>query len=380
MRSSTESSCPPCRFPFGFLLFSTLLFLLASCRDGDIPITIHTGEWSPYTSQEPNGISLGTGGAYGQAADVVSAVLREMRYEPVYRFEDWALIEDGLREGRIEAAFPFIQTRRRLGHGLKFSDPLLESRGVLYFNRENLKGKPTDKSSISGMKFGFVKGFEYDEVKHGEAGGNGGGGLSDWTFPSAEAPNVMNFNSEIESFAALVKGEVDLVPASDLVGNQILDAHFTRSEQGRVGILSEFSESRSLRLVVPGSSPGGARFLREFNRALSRVREKGIDRILLAPYDSPSRTGTTVLLCSIEGHPVILATRGPGEHEQNPAIWKAQVPHGTRAEVLDWGRPFEGDSFDVRSVGREKTRVRILEGPLKNEVLWVPCQFVAFRD
>ena len=49
------------------LLAATVVALL-SCRKTHIPITIYTGEWSPYTTQKPDGVSAGSGGAFAGAA------------------------------------------------------------------------------------------------------------------------------------------------------------------------------------------------------------------------------------------------------------------------------------------------------------------------
>ena len=357
--------------------FLALLFvatLWPSCSKAPIPITIYTGEWAPYTSQHPNGVSSGYGGGFGMATDIVTAVILEMGYKPIYEFRDWPVVTDLIKENKIAAAFPYIKTKSRIDSGkFRFSKPLLVSTNVLFYNVKNLEDQPKDFKSLANtaVKLGVVKSYEYDEYdEHDESK----------LLIRDHFTDVQEFETEVEAFGHLIDGHIDILPSSELVGHTILESQF-RAQRHKVAILPGFHRTQGLRLIVPENSATGKQFLEAFNKGLESVKYKDIQKALRSRYKKPSIDANEVILRSTQDYPVILAAAEVGQDVADPDSRNFQIPHGTRAVVVSWADPFESSGpFDSKTLYVAKTEVRILEGPLKDRIVWIPGPFIAFRE
>lgn len=351
------------RFLF-FALFSlAVVFFSAACNNtAPLPIAVFTGEWSPYISQSSDGISSGAGGAYGITSDVVTATLREMNYEPDYQFRQWSVIENLINEKKIHSAFPFVKAVSR-EDSFCFSEPIGQSVEVLFYNKQN---GDDNIESIGARHLGVVQGYEYDQ------------------FVNSTFARRTSFPNETEAFRALIKGEIDLLPADRQVAFQILEHHFLKDKH-RVGIISGFEKANDLYLVMPSKGPKGKQgrcdidFLDRFNAALKTIDEKGILSSIQNRYQRHFESNRQVQLMAAPGFPFIIGVTEEYQHadirdKETPTFI---IPQGTRAVVVEWNdRFFNSGQFGIDEEIQGKTKVRILEGPLKDRVVWVPNIFV----
>jgi hypothetical protein len=136
-----------------------------------------------------------------------------------------------------------------------------------------------------------------------------------------------------------------------------------------------FTEEFSQHLVVNAENPKAARFLDDFNESLAKVRARGTHRLLMRCYGLESKTIWRVRLNGSGKFPVAVGT-----HEKSENARGFLIPPGTRAVVVQWSDHFKREkNFDVRQEMREKSRLRILEGPLEDQILWVPNRFISFE-
>ncbi len=337
-----------------FLIFC--LIASATATDAMETITLLTGEWSPYTTSLDDGKSPGTGGGYGLACEIVTAVLRGMQLEPTYEFQPWSRVLDLLRSGQYEFAFPYRKTPEREQEFL-FSDTLITGNGVLFYNILSIPDSSSIKSITDLKKFsiGLVEGYRYE--------------------PELETtlPKIKHIKTELNAFEELVKGEIDLLPAEALVGQQIL-RRFFYSSQHKVARLPGLNYPSSLHLIAPKAEPDRTAFMRQFNESLKQIRSSGIHREFLSRYEVETQTAYKVKLTGWSTFPLAVGTL------EKDAKEGFLIPRGTEAIVVEWHPLFLKESdFDIHKEMFEKSRVKILEGPLKDRLLWVPNMFLSFE-
>lgn len=337
---------------------------LGACRDRTLPITVFTGEWAPYTTQHADDLSAGAGGAYGLAADVTTAALREMGNEPIYEFRSWAMVESLVRAKKIEAAFPFIEAEGRRD-AFCYSAPLLHAEGRLYYNAER-QGPGLALDEAEGV-LGVVEGYEYDPELTGR-------------FDDRKV-----LGSESAAFAALLDGEVDFVPAMVEVAERLLDREQAATRH-RLAMVEGARWRPSLHLVVPSRGPVGQpgrcdiELLRRFDAALAQLKESGVHDELLARYQPPQGGAVKVVLRPTERHPLVLAAETPDVDLADTGTPKLLIPAGSRAVVIEWGERFtQPTPFDTSDPYAPRTRVRLLDGPAAGRLVWVPDLFITLE-
>ena len=341
------------------------------CDRKDLPITVVTGEWKPYVFSVP-------GGAEGRAADVVTAAFREMNYEPVYEFRQWAVVEKLIKEDRIEVAFPFVKHRNR-DTDFCYSKALGEGQIVLYYNSE-VHRDPLSASQIEQKKREYklvtVEGYQYPDAITNMFGGD---------------PVVLD--SEKDAFRRLIKGDssqkkrIDFLPAMEKVGDSILSEDFPEHKHN-VKKITNAHWAIEYYLVVPKRDKNGCagnNLLQDFNQGLDNLRDNkggGVYAKLIAPYDTPTKVRGHMVLRATDKYPLIVGTMTQDGDLRDPRTDKVLIPDHTPAIVVEWGTPFEQIGkfdLDLADPWHYRSRVRLLDGPAKDIVVWVPSLFLSFE-
>jgi polar amino acid transport system substrate-binding protein len=349
------------------LVVAVICASLSSCDKAAKSLTVSTGEWNPYSTQINNNVSSGVGGAYGIATDIVTAALREMNYEPRYEFYEWSVVENLIIRKQIIAAYPYVMAESRKDH-FCYSDSIGEATEVLFYNIPGLGEKVHSIKGITDKTLGLVKGYEYDEK----------------TVESFES--TKEFETEKDAFSALVRGKIEVMPAEEMVGEYILSHNFGK-ERHLIGKVTDFRKIRTLHLVLPSKGPSGQmgrcdfRFLYDFNDALGRIKQKGIYDELTGRYRINTGKKFKVILVSTPRHPLIAGVKDRDDDVSDEQTPKVIIPHGTRAMVIQWSDRFTtAGTFTIENEMLNKTQVRLLEGPLKNRILWVPNVYISLKD
>jgi len=346
------------------LMVLCLFSLVSACRNNttSLPITVFTGEWIPYISKFPDGVSGGEGGAYGVTSEVVTAALREMNYEPDYQFRQWSELENLLLKKNIHSAFPYRKTASR-EHSFCFSKPIGESVEVLFYNKNSLSD---DLETAAESRLGVVEGYEYGQEIY-------------QTFS-----NRVTFISETDAFNALIDEKIDVLPADKHVGMRLLEKHFLL-EKHRIGILSDFENHDTLHLIVPSKGVRDSvegcdiEFLETFDEALQTISERGVVANIKNRYSTQFELDRKIKLTPSADYPLVF---GVTEEYQEADVFQADVPKiiipkGTQAIVIQWHDFFtRASTFEIMHGAENKTLVRISEGPLKDRMLLVPNIFV----
>lgn len=332
-------------------------------------VRIVTGEWNPYVTQRIDG--------YGVITEIVTAVLNDMEIEPEYSFLYFYKCYDMAKENKYIGTFPFhiVEDRR---DEMYFSDSLLTVKYVFFYNKElhqdygNIKDPDNLKSKKVAVIQGYPKKYSYG-TKFREM---------------IDLMKVDTSKTEIEAFQLLKRGRVDLVPASERVGRDIVRGHFN---QYKFGIIPNISSKETLHFIVSKTgtnSRNNEQFINKFNESLLTLQENGIyDEIKRRSYDpdlnlykGEKQTGV-VRLNAKDSFPLILGRKEQREkgkeRNENPAYL---IPNGTRAIILEWSEKYwKADKFEIHDQMFAETQVQLLEGPLKGDSLWVKNLHIEFE-
>ncbi len=336
-------------------LMSVFLFLItcsSTAGKTPLPIKVFTGEWAPYTSQHANTISLGTGGAYGETADIVTVVLQEMGYDPSYEFRHWPQVEKLVQENAVRMGFPFVKSTRREKF-FYFSDPIGTKESVLFYNSDQV-GHVDDPEKLMARKIGIVESYSYGELITG-------------------FNNRQSYQSEQQAFEGLVEGSIDILPAEILVGRQILERYHAK-EKHKIKQVEGIKSVNTLHLIISKKDRSGKKFKNEFNKALAKVKELGIFDQILKSYDTQKEKLDIieVRLKATQSFPHIMATSDELADLMDQSTPKYLIPDNTPAVIVQWGSWYKHPRPSNLESLQQKTNVRILQGPLKDKTLWVP--------
>jgi polar amino acid transport system substrate-binding protein len=314
-----------------------------------------TGEWPPYVSRLKQIDSPGLGGK-GLVADLVELTLEEMGRQAQYKYLLWpeVLAELDRKQGMI--AFPYRKTpnRERKYH---FSAPVYSATGVLYYNILKIP-EPSKIENIEQLypyRIGMIAGYEM-EAEFGD-----------------KFKQTLEVDSLHEGFEKLIAGEIDLLPVEQRVGELTVE-RFYSSKQHLLGSFPQFSRTRTLHLIGAREDVKALDFIKQFNQTLQRVKKSGLDKQVEARYTGSDKSANLVKLSGPSNFPLAV---GSLEKDLDQGFL---IPRGTRAIVVSWDPLFnQQGEFDAHKDMYQRSRVKILEGPLKDHLLWVPNLFLSFE-
>ncbi len=328
-------------------------------------ITLATGEWPPYTTSVPlsDTPDSGKATAYGIAVEIIGEVLKGMSYIPHFEFMSWPETLKVVEQGAVRAAFPYARSAERERFAY-YSDALMKTTSVIFYNIDKLKQPATykdysDLASCTGeCRIGFVRSYAY---------------------PEDIQDNVVNptiIDDERLAFRKLISGEIDMLPSDRRVAQVLLDKYYPTA-QHQIAVLPALQGiERDVYLIASRKNSENEAFIKRFNTELAKLRDAGeIDRII----ERHRREGQLVYevrLTTTSSYPLIFGT--PDNEKNSPE--GLLIPRGTRAVVVSWHASFrEPGELDVQRQMREKSLVKIMEGPLRGQLLWVPNIFISFE-
>ena len=228
-----------------------LIFLFHTPVTKAETVAMATGEWIPFTSASLEN--------YGKFTELVSIVIKEMGFEPKYRFYPWPRCYDSVKKGRLWAAFPYSYTQER-AEEVMYSDALSCSKTVFFYYE-----KETDKKQIQFNRLEDLKKYKI-------------GGVSGYFYQKpfqAAGLEVDYVNKEISGLEKLKLGRIDLMPLNELVGRHLIENHFP-DDAHKFKTLPKPLSIEPLHLIVSKTYPNSKELLERFNTVLKRYSEKGL--------------------------------------------------------------------------------------------------------
>lgn len=214
-------------------------------------LIIATSELPPYVSVKPQDSFL---------TDLLPQVAREMGVRFEFRFMPWPRCELAVEDQQVWATMPYVPTPERDKKFL-FSDPLYAKRTVLFYYSDNAGTFPhtfARLDELKGLKIGGVRGYYYEEL-----------------FTKAGLQLDLA-NSEELSFKKLRAGRVDMAPAVEPVGWDVIRKGFPANEQANFKVLETPLSVGHNYLMTSRNYPDAERLLARFNEALAKLRRTGV--------------------------------------------------------------------------------------------------------
>ena len=115
------------------------------------------GEWAPYVGEKLDG--------YGFAAEIVTAVLKEMDGKPKYSFVPWARAEGEALDGVVVGTFPWSVTEERKNKGFMYTETFVFSRERLFYLKAKAKNVSWEKlEELKPYKIGGTKAYMHMQL------------------------------------------------------------------------------------------------------------------------------------------------------------------------------------------------------------------------
>lgn len=319
-------------------------------------VEIVTGEWSPYVSPFNTWPGTSHGDAFGLATEILRLALKPCRVEGDFHFLGWSEVL-GTASRRSALAFPFRHSARRTSDFV-FSEPLVSSREILFFNPDFAPrlARAEDADAVAGARLVFVEGYEYAPA---------------WSaLRDTDAPEARD---ERQALEMVITGEADGMIADERVGDHLLATFFP--DRGRLVERNDrVAATTGLSLLFPKPLTDSRRdLLACIDERLSYLRGHDAQHRLAVAMGLDRGPGFDVVLDGPADYPVAVGTETVDREEG------FLVPRGTRALVLTWDDAFVSrQDIGDRQLMYRKTQVKLLDGPLRGRVLWVPNLFLRY--
>ena len=219
-------------------------------------VLLTTSEYLPYTTEHAEN--------YGFCTEIVSAVIKNMDMNPVYKFYPWRRGQLNVREGNVRATFPYSKNAEREREYWFSAQPLFVGRVSFFCCKdclsENLRWNTLE--DLKQYKIGGVRGYWYE---------------SDF----AKAGLAVEYTDHPEeSLKKLYSGRIQLFPLNEMVGWYLIDRLFPDHKK-RFCVLAKPYELSPSYLMVSKSYPNSKRLLKRFDEAFQRLKESGGYRKIL---------------------------------------------------------------------------------------------------
>jgi len=325
-------------------------------------ITLASGEWAPFVSEQEMLEPAGLGSGRGIAVEIVEHVLGNMHYHPHMVFLPWGDIEPSLHKGQIRLSFPWYDSEERRSK-LLFSSPLTQSTTVIYYNHEQIR-RAEDFKRYGDLgqcrppcRLGLVEGYAYPE------------GVERFREYADISPDVE------AAFEKLIGGKIALLPVDQEVAFHLLKNRFPQRRH-RVAILPEMEQaSRDLYLVGAKTEENEA-FLKNFDAKLKEFQGSHLYHRVRSRYQPKELGVPEVRLTAGGSYPLVFGTKR--EHDSIDDV--VLLPQGSRAWVLQWHPSFhQPGKLNLQEQMSQKSLVKIMRGPQRDRVLWVPNIFITIE-
>ncbi len=333
---------------------------------------VATGEYPPFSGEKlPE---------QGIASAIVGLAMKEVGYDTQIRFMPWPLVERSTQESGtnkgVRAAFPYAKTPER-EKDFYFSDPIVDVETSVFYNPAKTP-KITPETSIQDLgnyRRLPIAGYRYLPVVE--------------KLPKLEQAAEDN----IAAFKQLLNDpQVQLVVEATAVGNQVLANSFPRQRDQIQSLPAYTSE---LYLMATKRNPYNRELIIQFNKALATIspdqRQEITDKVL-TQLDEQNR----VFLRAFDSSGYLQGYFAVGERldsNSNSPDKSVRLPQGTQAIVEAWPATYlnavaasdsinrASDSASDSSSDNAKesvdwVKVRILNGPLREEILYIDARAI----
>lgn len=321
-------------------LYFILLSLFINLYGSDY-IKLTTNEWNPYILGKEEGF----------IEEILKETFSLSNQEVKIYYNSFDEGYNDTLNGVYDGTFPYFFTKEREKSFL-YSDPLFEVENVLFYNKRNLDSL----NDIFSRKIGLVKGYAYNNIDLNR--------FADKKY----------FDNELTAFDMLNSGKIDLLPANKLVGIHIIKKYFNDFYSNIDFIKDAKVTSKDFFYLILANNTKNKNIIKVFNKSLRKLKQSGkFKEILLNNQEQINENLSDVvkLVNNTESFPMVVAS------DESNSNLKYIIPRGTKAVVIEWSKHFiEKGSIKVYDEMFKKTKVRIVNGPLKGKVLYIENMYI----
>lgn len=225
-----------------------ILLMLSLCKAyGQQTLTLASGEWSPFISQDAAN--------YGYVSDIVSEAFKTVGIDVNYEFYPWARSEDLVKHGDIRGSIVWIQTAERDNFAY-FSDTIITQESVLF----HLKSKPIAARTFADIKdINIVVPIGYS--------------LGVWEKPIESGHVLLDRTPNLKTgFRQILVNRMDAFPVIKDVGYHVLRRYFTPEQRAKITHAPMVLERIEYRLMLSQKHEQNIALLKRFNQGLARFK------------------------------------------------------------------------------------------------------------
>ncbi len=345
--------------PMTICILCMICFLTIGCSSENQvkplkPLHVATGNWEPFVGKNlPH---------HGPLAEMLSAILVDLHYVPEFKFYDWPMAEIHLESGYPSIAFPYIKSQERIDKGFRFSMPLLKFKYVLFYHKDRYK-KAKSITSLNELKniqgrIGLVRGYA--------------------KIPDTPSRAYREISSTIAGFNQLRDGKIDYLLESKNVGLGLLESQYLPDDKNDFMYLGqpdgphaperlEFISEVALRIMLsPKLKPS---ILADINEAIMKNKDTVFFQSLERLMKTNANSLDTGFIDTTDNETIY------GYFKSSSSKAGCIIPRNSKVLITEWGTAYfeqAKNSYDETGAGR--SRVKMLNGPLKGKVMWVNNQ------
>lgn len=219
----------------------------------DKVVTVSTGEWAPWAGENipENGFVL----------HIVREIFDNAGYMVNYQFVPWQRAIVMLKRGEVDASAYWYKDDKRNNFAYH-SEPVTKEKQVFFFRKTNPVNEWDSYEDLKGFKIGLTRGNTYpDELME----------LIDDKVLSADVAN-----EDLQSFKKLVHERIDVLPAPEVMGNEILNKEFSPSIRATIDYSSKPLTITTGHILFSRKRPKAKEYLEVFNKGLKKIKADGI--------------------------------------------------------------------------------------------------------
>ena len=267
MRINSESSS---KVVFFCTVLFTVYFIFFAVDEkamaNDEMVNISTGEWAPWAGEKipKNGFVL----------HVVREIFENAGYKVNYKFVPWKRAIIILEKGNVDASAYWYKDNKRDSFAYH-SEPVTNEKLVFFYKKTNPFKEWNSYEDLKGLKIGLARGNTYpDELQK----------LIDDKVLSADVAD-----KDLFSFRKLVHGRIDVLPAAEVVGNEILNKEFSAAIQATIDYSTKPLTVTTGHILFSKKGARAKEYLEVFNNGLKQIKEDGtydkyFDKLLQGEY------------------------------------------------------------------------------------------------
>ncbi|WP_409525896.1 substrate-binding periplasmic protein [Nitrincola sp. MINF-07-Sa-05] len=234
------------------LLGSVLLILSANLQADELHITISTGEYAPFTTEQHE--------HYGLINQAITEAFRREGVVAEYQFLPWARALESVVVGGSDAS-SFWYYSPDLEKDYLLSDPIHEHREVFFHLKDLAVPNWQELSDLSHLTFGATQGYTYTPEF--------------WSLGQRKLLHLQVISSDEQGLLMLMSRRIDMLPMDEVVGWQMFQEKLSEDELARVTISEKPLKASESYLVFSRANNDATDLLEKFNAGLRSIKSDG---------------------------------------------------------------------------------------------------------